>query len=754
MVGQASCLSNNDRQDACPTVELRLRDLISYNDTPHQFNPTEIGQLIQAIDNCKILDPACGSGAFPMGILHKLVHIIDKLDPKNKLWKDRQLDKAYLLDDVSIRNQAIEDIEMAFECNELGYGRKLYLIENCIYGLDIQAIAIQISKLRFFISLTVDQRSDPSRNNFGIRALPNLETKFVAANTLIAIEKPTDGLAWLDDPEIQTLEQQLRDIRHRVFSAKTPQTKRDLREKDKIIREQMAHILEILLNKEIESRLANSREKKEMAYFETIIAQNGPKKEYTDGLAKSEAALLKLTENFKLQNHQIARQLAAWDPYDQNASSPFFDMEWMFGLTNGFDVVIGNPPYVRQEAIKHLKKDLQSYQVYNGTADIYTYFYEMGFNLLKDGGILTFITSNKWMRAAYGEKLRHFFLSKTKLLQLIDFKGKQVFDATVDTNILVWAKGTAYKEHTLLTGHDIPTAETPLAHLPQNSLNKQSFHLGNSNVQALKAKIEAQGVPLKEWEININFGIKTGFNEAFIIDTATKERLCQQDPTSAEIIKPILRGRDIRRYGYEWAGLWLINAHNGLKSKGIKPINVIKDYPAVYGYLRQFERQLIKRQDKGDHWTNLRNCTYLAEFEQEKVIYSEIVRSPQFYFDDNAFYVEATSFLMTGKHLKYLLALLNSKAVTFFFKTFYAGGGLGESGFRYKKAFLENLPVPQISEVDQQPFIALVDQILAVKRAHAQADTSIWERQIDELVYQLYGLTMAEVAGVTGVQRL
>ena len=177
-----------------------------------------------------------------MGILHKLVHILDKLDPKNKLWKEKQIQKASVIDDAAIRDQLIEDIETAFNNNELNYGRKLYLIENCIYGVDIQPIASQISKLRCFISLIVDQRVDNTKDNFGVRPLPNLETKFVAANTLIGIEKPKGQLYLIND-EVNRLENQLKDVRHRLFSAKTPATKRKLREDDKTLREKMGDLL-------------------------------------------------------------------------------------------------------------------------------------------------------------------------------------------------------------------------------------------------------------------------------------------------------------------------------------------------------------------------------------------------------------------------------------------------------------------------------------------------------------------------------
>ena len=214
--------------------------------------------------------------------------------------------------------------------------------------------------------------------------------------------------------------------------------------------------------------------------------------------------------------------------------------------------------------------------------------------------------------------------------------------------------------------------------------------------QRIKAKIEAIGTPLKDWDIQINYGIKTGFNDAFIIDGKKRAELIAQDPKSEEIIRPILRGRDIKRYGYEFADLYLINTHNGVKEKGIKRID-IDDYPAVKTHLDSFYKQLEKRQDKGDTPYNLRNCAYIEDFYKQKIMYSEIVKEPQFYLDNEGeFFAEATTFIMTGSNLDYLYNLLHSKIITYFFKTFYAGGGLGVDGYRYKKAFLERLPIPKI----------------------------------------------------------
>ncbi|MFU2117650.1 TaqI-like C-terminal specificity domain-containing protein [Ornithobacterium rhinotracheale] len=246
--------------------------------------------------------------------------------------------------------------------------------------------------------------------------------------------------------------------------------------------------------------------------------------------------------------------------------------------------------------------------------------------------------------------------------------------------------------------------------------------------QQIKSKIEKIGIPLKDWDVQINYGIKTGYNDAFIISGSKKDEILANCKTeeerkkTAEIIRPILRGRDIKRYGYDFADLWLINTHNGIKEKGIKPIN-IDDYPAIKKHLDQYWSRLEKRADQGVTPYNLRNCAYMEDFYKQKIMYSEIVREPQFYLDETGkFYPEATTFIMTGSNIEYLYHLLNSNVVTYFFKEFYAGGGLGNEGYRYKKVFLEKLPIPKNT-----------------------LNIEVSEINIDNYLYNLYGFTDEEI---------
>ena len=370
-------------------VTSKLRHLLAYNDEPHQFTNAETEQLINAIDTLKILDPACGSGAFPMGILHKLVFLLSKLDPRNAQWRQRQIDRVQgaiaaseKIDDSIFRESAINELEReidnineAFERNELDYGRKLYLIENSIYGVDIQPIATQIAKLRFFISLIVEQKIDDTRENRGVRPLPNLETKFVAANTLLDVEKPIQ--LSFRNPEIDSKEQALEEVCRRHFTARTLRTKDRYRQQDG---------------------------------FPSMMTE----------------------------------KIAAWDPYNQNAAADFFDPEWMFGITDGFDVVIGNPPYVRQEKIKTLKPTLKKrYTCYTGAADLYVYFYERGLQLLNTNGIHTFICSNSWLDVNYGAPLQKYLLDNTAGAVICHSEAEREFEsADINTIVSILRNGT------------------------------------------------------------------------------------------------------------------------------------------------------------------------------------------------------------------------------------------------------------------------------------------------------------------------
>lgn len=348
-------LISNAHMDA-DEADIGLEFLLGYYEKENLFNENQTLILVNALDKCKILDPACGSGAFPMGILHKMVHVLKKLDPDSKRWKTQQTEKIqhmiskyknmpdYDRRDKIIENlrQKIEEIDDLFKNNELDYGRKLYLIENCIYGVDIQPIAIQISKLRFLISLIIDQHMDSNKENLGVRPLPNLETKFVAANTLIGLDTTKKqgvlhGINSVDKEQIDILQQKREDIRHKMFSPRTSAEKYKLRREDEAVRIKLSSLL-------IKNNIDN------------ITAQ----------------------------------QMTTWNPYDQNTKSSFFDQKWMFGIDKGFDIVIGNPPYGNL-LNKNEKIYIKKYYKHSTYSEIASPFLEKGIQLLKDGGIISYI---------------------------------------------------------------------------------------------------------------------------------------------------------------------------------------------------------------------------------------------------------------------------------------------------------------------------------------------------------------------------
>jgi len=685
-------------------IDDKMTQLISYTDE-QPFREEESSVLINALSECQILDPACGSGAFPMGILHKMVHVLQKLDPENKNWHEVQIqralndtEEAYNIGDSDERRHVLEDINNTFDknINDSDYARKLYLIENCIYGVDIQPIAIQISKLRFFISLIVDQKHNNDKNkNFGVRALPNLETNFVTANTLVKLKEQdiNKSLSFCNE-EIESLKKELSIVRHKHFSAKTPQTKAKYRKEDMRLRNEIAELL--------------------------------------------------IEDDW---NDVNAHKLSEWDPYDQKSSSDYFDPEWMLGVKSGFSIVIGNPPYIQLQKFKGnpLQKAYQDqgYEVYNSMGDIYTLFYEKGLNLLKEKGLLTYITSNKWMRAGYGEQLRHFF-TKFNPLILIDL-GPGVFEsATVDTNVLVIQKSENRNNLKAVTitkeNKNVPDISDFLSDngVQLGEVSTDPWFIGNRAEMRLKEKIERIGKPLKDWDVDIYYGIKTGLNEAFIIDTPTKERLCQEDPKSEEILKPILRGKDIKRYSYNWAGLWLIQS-------GFD-IDVPNKYPAIYKHLLRFEKKARKRQDQGANWWNLRACAYYPEFEKEKVVWAETDQSLNTVIVPKGMYLQKTCFMIIAPNPRLINGFLNSSTSQWYIRNL--SSNLGQSGMSLTKDSVQEIPLPSISKSDEhivKQIESIVDKIFEAKKQNPDAETSPWEREIDELVYRLYDLTKEEV---------
>lgn len=684
-------------------------------DKKPDFSADECQQIVNMLDQIKLLDPAVGSGAFAMGLLNKLVAILKFIDPQNKFFKQKQIDKADNIEDPESREKAIAAIQLVFaqENDYNDYGKKLYLIENSIYGIDIQPIAIQICKLRFFITLVIEQNvTNPDKTkNYGIRPLPNLETKFIIANSLIPLG---DISLELFNGDIEKTKRELKGVRTRIFTARTFQTKKKYRQKDRKLREALKQI---------------------------IIKDNAGKNEKT---------------------RDIARKLADWNPYNPDASAAWFDPMWMFGFDE-FDIVIGNPPYIQLQKgggkLGNLYKNL-AYQSFTRMGDIYCLFYELGNKLLKLGGTLVFITSNKWLRAGYGKLLRQYLAQNTSPQILIDL-GPGVFEnATVDTNILLSQKKQeppkTYNCRACDIKIDLKKEQTTLPkYIDQHKVSISNFSaeawvILNPLEQSIRRKMETSGTPLKDWDIQINRGILTGYNKAFIIDGNKRAELIAQDPKSAEIIKPILRGRDIKRYHAEFADQWLIATHNGYKNEEdnvVFPIDM-DDYPAVKAWLNTHWQRIKNRLDKGNTPYNLRSCAYHQEFEKEKIVWSEMTRENSFIWNDDGVLMNQTCYFIPNAN-KFWLSILNSKIIFWYF-TKCLGADLGTGAFRWIKQYVEEISIPQISPAKQRPFIELVDQILTITAVpdynskQPPPQQKVLEAKIDALVFELYGLAEAE----------
>lgn len=696
--------------------EVKLGLLFSYG-KDHSYLSDEIDTLLGILNSCRIFDPACGSGAFPMGILQRMVFLLHKLDPDNENWKQQQIErvtketqKAYQNGDSKVRDEKLDQIRESFDesTNFPDYARKLYLIENSIYGSDIQPIAIQICKLRFFISLVIEQKKRNDLDNFGIRALPNLETKFVCANSLVQLDTRVSDLL-IQEKGLFAMEEELKIIRHSHFAPQNRKQKLDLQKKDKDIRDRMAELIQMAVEQK------NHGLEQQIQDLENRQVHEPLKRNDVTKLKR-----LKVNLENKLDGVETSRLLTQWKPYDSNGTAPFFDLEWMFGLEEGFDIIIGNPPYVQLQKDSGKLADLyadKGFSTFVRSGDIYCLFYERGIDLINEKGNLCYITSNKWMKAKYGEKLRVFFLKQGKVKILIDFGDAPLFEnATTYTNIMLYKKKKSSTPQTIfdLSGRvDLEGTVYDLLDKVEDGISDFSssrFLINNKNDALIKKRIEELGTPLKDWDVNIYRGVLTGFNEAYIIETETKERLIAEDHKSEEIIKPLLRGKDIKRYRTDWQDLWLINTHNGY-GKGeekIAPVD-IQQYPGIKNHLDQYTFELEKRGDKGITPYNLRSCAYEEEFSKEKIIYPNMTNNLPFMFDSSGYYTNQKCFIITGKSLKYLTGMLNSKFMFFWLSR--ECPHLQGKTYEPSKIYMELLPIPPISEDDQEPFNELLDYI-------------------------------------------
>lgn len=620
-------------------LEPQYRSLLSYSTEETTLDETQRRNIMQAIYHCRVLDPACGSGAFPMGMLQQMVHILRQLDPTNEMWKEFMIEiaieqsrKAFNVEEEEERKARLADIEEAFNrhVNDPDYARKLYLIEHCIYGVDIQPIAVQISKLRFFISLVVDQKpTDDAAHNFGIRPLPNLESKFVAANTLIPIDYDPSLVEQSDD--VLKYKEQLKELNHKIFLAKRNADKQRLKDKIKETRNALAQAIE-----------------------DTGFVAPG-----------------------------AAQKLAHWDMFDHNASSSFFDTEWMFGVKGGFDIVIGNPPYV--------VIPIGLYTNYTWNNDLYKIFFELSLKKLCQGhGVVTMITPKFYMLNKDDNKMRQYFMDRVNLLSLATCNP---FDAVTENVITIIKTEMPKKDMVPCFYYNEETKdferleELDKNYCKTNKYNEMIVGLSNVVVSILQKMFE-KGNPL---------GLYT--------ESKRGAEVSKNFLRSNDIGLETLIGQDMRKYSISWNATYLPKSH--------------KEYKRLEQF---FNSDLI----------------YLRRV--DSMLEASISPERHFGYSKNVYGLKKRTSCIYG--IRYLLACINSKAVDFYYKKKFSTKKTDV--FPEIQTYLyEQLPIPPASDNVHSQIESLVDKALSTSNK-GYAITEL-EQEIDLLVYQLYGLSYDEV---------
>ena len=605
---------------------------------PIRANASRIDEKLAGVRVC---DPAVGSGAFVVGMMNEIIRARGTLTPH------------------------INEHE-----NRTPYDFKRHAIQSCLYGVDLDSGAIEIAKLRLWLSLVVDEEERES-----IQPLPNLDYKIVCGNSLLGVNK--------------------------------------------------------LFNYEPLKKLEAL---KPLYFNETSAGKKQKHKKQIDDL------ISQMTDGHKDFDFEV-----------------YFSE--VFHEKKGFDVVLGNPPYVALQKnggeLRKLYRDA-GFTTFAPTGDVYQLFYERGCQLLVPSvGLLAYITSNSWLKAEYGKSTRRYVADNHTPLRLIEL-GKDIFEsAIVDSSILIARQGK-HDETGLavdmdrLPDKDFPPPENRWA-VFQPQRDKPWSTLSDIE-QSIMDKIEEIGTPLKEWDVKINRGVTTGLNDAFIVDDEAKKSLLAADPKSAKILKPVLRGRDIQRYQAQWARLWLITTFPSLQLN-------INAYPGVKRHLLSFGKDRLEQSGKtladggqsrkktGNKWFEAQDqIAYYKEFAKEKLFWADMANAGRFAYSDKETYCNNKGYILTGNSLKYLCAVLNSSLITWLIKNTAATTGMGLT--EWTIVTVERIPIPQIPSAKQRPFINVVDSILKAKAANPKADMTKQEAAIDRLVYGLYGLTEEEITAL------
>ena len=656
----------------------------------------KVHHVLEALDKVKILDPACGSGAFPMGVLQKIAMVLQKLDPDARWWKERQVDR---ISNPIIKNALREKLN----ASSVEYARKIGIIQNSLYGVDIQPIAAEISKLRCFLTLIVDENIDDNKHNRGIEPLPNLEFKFVTADTLTKLSEEKDfGGLFNSNDDIDDLKK-LREEYLQSYGEEKEEIKGNFIEiQEKIFKDQL-------------NSLQNNTESR-------------------------------------------AYKLSAWNPFGHNKAD-WFDPLWMYGV-EAFDVVIGNPPYVSHDRISQRTYIKKEYEIFEAFADLYCYFIERGVGLLNNNGVLNYITSNSFLRTNYGRPLRNFLINNTEIKSLINIEDSQLFgNAVVNNAILSVSRKIENKNaivvnatYNLKTNFSIFINSNSFEYGQNDFLKDKSWSLSTPEKLKIINRLFDNRSTIEDLKIKIRLGIATGSNEAFIINSEKANELISEDPKSKEIIKPILRGRDIKRYHYTVPDLYVLLTKNSVD---------VASYPAVYKHLNSYGDKFKNRGAKGRHWSNLRACAFFDDFKKNKIIWIELSDTGRFALCTEEIYLlNSAYFLIPPKNIsaEFLLAILNSSIMHYILHVIAESSGTGTA--RWINNNVKEFPIQNSKRqdsfhgiVEYVEFINCLDKLSLINPHVPNSHLiQLFEEVIDAMVMELYFEEDFKKAGIAFIK--
>lgn len=799
-------------------LEDKFRQLLDFTTQEVELTDEQKHQIVHALFTCKILDPACGSGAFPMGMLQQMVHILRQVDPKNEQWREVLLDmasddsrRAFGIADEEERNKKLDEIKNTFNnaLNSPDYTRKLYIIESCIYGVDIQPIAMLITRLRFFITLICEQNEimlDKPEDNFGIKTLPNLESKFVAANSLISADIHKYNNDWTQDSVLAILKDELMAIRRRHFYTRKRSEKIRLLRDDEKKREQIHEHINKLVGEPNEKRIAELQHT--IKEKETELAKYQGERWIEESVQTdmfSDSQIIRYDANKRFRDiinatitncrNDIMRekqksipsgfeaavlQVTDWNPYDQNSVSPFLDIEWMFGVREGFDIVIGNPPYRRIQGIRSDNSEYadylsRNYKAATGSFDLYVCFAERAMNLCNNDGFVNFIMPIKWSNGAMGKGLRLLCSENKAAQRIINFGSYQVFNASTYT-ALQWFKKDSdvllYNEldRDLPSNKDLSSyleelTKSDFSEIPSDKLNAETWVLTPKETNEILNRLKCQHYSMGDYFDKIFCGLQTSRDDTYFLHDCTTcgkyiRGFSKDQGKYYEIEKglvhPLLKGNSVHRYENIKTDKYVIFPYKIVDSQAIlyTEDEIRQQFPLGYAYLLNSQNILRKRENgkliNDALWYRYIYPKSLSLFGKEKLVAPYTSFKSQFSYDINGDFYATTKIYgyikkdMIKSSYKSLMAILNSSLMWFFIKN--TGYVLRGGYYTYTTNYVKPFPMPSDEAIIaiEPVLIPLVDKVLLAKKNNPKADTSTEEREIDNIVFDLYGLTEEE----------